>query len=142
RAYDSTVRIATQLELEKEDIGLICLNGMHTFNHVTQEKNIINGLSFEESLQFKDLGEKYHLGVMYCFDDCMYLEMDDRSKADYVNAMGQDLKQYFDFNVELKMIDSIHDIEDKFKKEEMQKIAFIQSTDYMNLVIDRMKEDT
>lgn len=142
RAHDSALEVAKKLQIENEDIGLITLNGMNIQNPHTQEKKTIEGLSFEESLHFKELGEKYHMGIMYCFDNCMYLEMDSRSREDYVNAMGKSLKLYFDFNTELKVIDSIYDIESVYEKERLQKIAYVQSKDYMNLVLDRMKTDT
>ncbi len=142
RAFDSTHRIAQQLELEQEDIGMICLNGMHTYNPITKEKRVHDGLNFEEALQFKNLGEKYHMGVMYCFDNMMYLEMSERSKEDYANARGEEVKSYFNFGVGIELIDSLNDIEELFEKAQLQKSAFIQTEDYMSLVIDRMKDET
>lgn len=142
RAFDSTHRIAQQLELEQEDIGMICLNGMHTFNPITKEKRVHDGLGFEEAQQFKSLGEKYHMGVMYCFNDMMYLEMSDRSHDDYVNARGEELKTYFNFGVGIEMINSLDEIKNRFENDTLQKIAYIQTDDYMSLVIDRMKEET
>lgn len=141
RAYESTMGIVEQLGLEDEDIGLICLNGLQRFQLPMHAKKELHSLNYQETELLQSLGHKYHMGIMYCFDDCIYLEMDERSYEDYTIAMGEAFKGYFNFKVPVEPIETLSDIKHIFDSERIQKVAYIQSQDYMSLVIDRMKND-
>ncbi len=141
RAYESAMGIVEQLEIQDTHMGLVCLNGLQTYHLPEHTKNEGRALNYEETKVLQNLGQKYHMGIMYCFDDCIYIEMDERSYQDYAIAMGEELKGYFNFNVKVESIQDLSDIKSKFDHERIQKVAYVQSGDYMGLVIDRMKDD-
>lgn len=141
RSYDSTLDIARLLEVENEDVGMICLNGMETYDLPAMTKIEKDTLTFEESVKMQKLGEKYYLGIMYCFEDCIYFQMDDLSLEDYQIAMGEDVKKYFNHRVPLVNVGSAYEIEERIKKDRLLKIAYIQSPQYKDLVIDRMRDE-
>lgn len=142
RSFEGAFEIAKQLELDNENIGMICLNGMHTYNLPEKTVKIRESLSFEECIELQKLGEKYFMGILYCFEDCIYLQMDDLSYKDYTIAVGEEAKNFFNFAADFKYVTSVYDIKDLFETKPIQKIAYIQSPDYMELVIDRMREQT
>lgn len=140
RSYESSVRIADQLNLQGETIGLICLNGMFTYGY--PQLNTIqkmHGLSYEQALEMQELGEKFYMGIMYCFSDTIYFQMDDLSYEDFMIAMRDDTKHYFNKSADMINIKSLEEIKQRFEEEDIQKIAYVQSPMYMDLVIDRMK---
>lgn len=141
RAYETTADIINELGLENEEVGLVCLNGMETYRLPENTTKRKEGLNYKECQWLQKVGHKYHMGIMYCFDNNIYFEMDERSLKDYTIAMGEEMKTYFNFKIKMEPIDDLSDIESVFEKESIQKIAYIQSADYMGLVIDRMKND-
>lgn len=140
RSFDSTYRIAEALNLLNEDVGMICLNGQETYTLPSLEKTTLSTLTYEEALRLQKLGESYYLGIMYCFDDVIYFQMDDLSYRDYMIAMGEDVKKFFNTQIETINVNSVSEIKHRFEKDRIQKIAYIQSPPYMNLVADRLKE--
>lgn len=141
RSYESTLRIAQQLGVDNEDVGMICLNGLQTFTLPSQDLVEKETLSFEESVTMQRLGERYYLGIMYCFDDVIYFQMDDLSYKDYMIAMGDDAKRFFNRNLDVIPVNSVHDIKERFETDRIQKIAYIQSPQYMDLIVDRIRKD-
>lgn len=141
RSYESTLRIAQQLGVDNEDVGMICLNGLQTFTLPNHEKVEKETLTFEESVNMQHLGERFYLGIMYCFDDVIYFQMDDLSYEDYMIAMGEDAKRFFNRNLEVVPVKSVHDIKERFETDRIQKIAYIQSPQYMDLIVDRIRDE-
>lgn len=140
RGYGGAMNIVRQLGLENEDIGVICLNGMETYWLNSDKKRIIDGPSFEEALRIRATGQMFHMGIMYCFRDNMYLEMDDLTYKDYQIGLDEETKAFYDSNISIIPIKSIYDLEEKMKTEKLEKIAYMQSADYKELVYDRLKE--
>lgn len=140
RNHESTLEIAKQLEMGDEEIGMICLNGLQTYDLPSMNKTEQQSLTFEESKRMGLLGSEFYLGIMYCFEDCIYFQMDDKSYKDYTLGMDEEAWKFFNRKLAVKPINSIYDIQDEFKKNKIQKVAYIQAPEYMSLVIDRMKK--
>lgn len=139
RSFEGAFDVVRQLDMTQDSMGMICVNGLQTFSipelSVTQEQS----MTFDECIELSKLGEAYYMGVMYCFEDALYFQMDDLSYQDYMIALGDDSKHFFNRRLDTVFISGIEEIRDKFIMQPIQKIAFLQSQDYMSLVIDRMR---
>ena len=140
RSFDSTYLLAQSISNGDDTYGLICLNGQETYEFPSLIKTQKETLTFEESVKMMELGEKFYLGIMYCYDDVIYFQMDDLSYRDYMIAMGDDVKRFFNMNIETVEIKSVYDIQHRFETDRIQKIAYIQAPQYMDLVVNRMRE--
>jgi Cof subfamily protein (haloacid dehalogenase superfamily) len=139
RSFESTYDIAKQLD-QDNPFGMICLNGLQTFEYPQETKIELGSLTYDEIIEFGEFGKKFYMGVMYCYDDAIYFQMDDVSYDDYIYGMGDGARHFFNHRVPLITIKSIDEIEERLKTTRIQKIAYIQSPEYMSIIISRMHD--
>ncbi len=141
RSFDGAYEIAEQLGLENESIGVVCLNGLQTYQLPEKTKIEREALPYKDAISMGEFGREYYMGIMYCFEDCIYFQMDDLSYEDYVYGTGKDARTFFKRDVGFETIRSVDEIMHRLERNEIEKVAFIQSYEYMDIIIDRMKRD-
>lgn len=140
RGYEGGIDIARKLDIDKEGYGLICLNGLETYNLPNPHPIRLETMPFEEAKKIGEYGHKFYMGVLYCFEDEIYMEMDDITYRDYKISLNEDKLRFFNERLKTNLITSVDEIKDKFEKEPLQKVVFIQSDSFMELLHERIDE--
>ncbi len=142
RSYEGALKIAQQLELDPSDYGIIALNGLHTYQDSQTLWRTETNFSYEDCLKLEAIGRQYYVGVLYCFDDKVYLQMDERTYADYTIALNPDQLRYFKEDTSANTIRNLSEIKARFEpNNQLLKVVYLQSADYLDLVIGRIKHD-
>lgn len=142
RAHDSALEVANDLDINKDGYGLICLNGLRTYSLPLDTYEAFPTMTYEECETMEVLGQKYHMGILYCFDDVIYFQMDEIAYLDYTIGMKADSVRYFNDKSDSEEIKNLKDIKHRFDKgDPIQKIVYVQSDDFMNLITPRIKKD-
>lgn len=142
RNYESAAAIAEQFGRPKEDIAIISLNGMFVDYPAIAYHQAEKCMSFGECCVMEELGNKYHMGVLYCFDDVIYFHMDDLAYEDFQYGMSDERMHYFNATINLQRINSLEDIKHRFENgSEILKMVYIQNGDYVELVKERVSRD-
>ena len=141
RSKEGAFRIANQIGLEPSQYGVISLNGLRVYQGNQELLFEEKGLTYEDCQVLEKIGKNFYLGVLYCFDDKVYLQMDDRTYQDYTIALNPDKLRYFKEDTSANTILSLTEIKHRFEKgDQMLKVVFMQSDDYMDLIIKRVQK--
>ena len=139
RAYSGAKEIYDQVGFKDENNGIICLNGLQSYNFLTDEKSELTSLTIEDCYNIEEVGKQYYMGILYCFDETIYLQMDERSFEDFALSGSRGKFRYFREDANLNRINSFQEIESKVSDGNMiSKIVFVQSDDYLDLVAPRI----
>lgn len=142
RSFEGAKSIIDQIGLEKDDYGIICLNGLRTYYADKDEFTQKETMTFEDCKQFEAIGKKYYLGILYCFDDHAYFQMDEKTYKDYTISLDERKMRYFRSDMESNSIQSLDEIKHRFEANDpILKIVYIQSDDFMDLIINRVKKE-
>lgn len=142
RSYDGALDIAKQLDIVKEGYGLICLNGLRTYHLPGEDYHELPTMSYEECVKMEELGKKYHMGILYCYDDIIYFQMEEIAYLDYTIGMKAERMRFFKDGSKTKDVKSLNDIKHRFENGEgILKIVYVQSDDFMELIQPRVKKD-
>lgn len=142
RSHDGAVKIAQALDIDKEGYGLICLNGLRTYHLPSEDYDSLPTMTYEQCEEMEALGEKYHMGILYCYDDIIYFQMEEIAYLDYTIGMRSDRMRFFDDRSQTKEVKSLADIKERFDNNDpILKMVFVQSDDFMDLVHERVKKD-
>lgn len=140
RSFEGALKIADQLGLASEDFGIIALNGLRAYRG---DQTLIfeePGLSYQDCEVLEKIGKNFYVGVLYCFDDKVYLQMDDRTYQDYTIALNPDKLRYFKEDTSANTILALSEIKHRFDAgDQLLKVVYLQSTDYMDLIIERIQ---
>lgn len=141
RSFVSAKGIAQQLGIVEEGYGIICLNGLETYYLPNEEPVKLESIQWDEANMISQIGNKFYMGVLYCFPDQIYLQMDEITHRDYKISLTDDRLRYFNDSLNTINIDSIDEIEERIKKEDLQKIVYIQSDSFMDLLHERIGDE-
>lgn len=142
RSYGGAQKVLSQLDIEREGYGLISLNGLRVYNFPSLDYRQTHTMTYEQCLWMEQLGAKYFMGVLYCFEDMVYFQMDERTYKDYEIALDRGNLRFFKENMATKDITSLAEIKDRFThKDTILKTVFIQYEGYMQLVLDRIRRE-
>ncbi|AMC92490.1 hypothetical protein AOC36_00315 [Erysipelothrix larvae] len=139
RSFEGAYDVCQQLDMQDEEMGIICVNGLETYDVPSLKVKRFEGMTFDECTMLEEITQSFYMGIMYCFSDAMYFQMDDLSYRDYMISIGDDNKHFFNRKLDMVFINSLEEIRDKFLIEPLQKIALLQNPDYMDLVVDRIR---
>ncbi|MBK2403287.1 Cof-type HAD-IIB family hydrolase [Erysipelothrix rhusiopathiae] len=139
RNYESAAAIAEALGLDPNEIPIVSLNGMRVEHPIRNYKAIEPPMSYEACERMEALGTKYFMGILYCFDDIIYFQMDSKSEEDFVFGEDEDRLRFFSDGTRVSKINHLDDIHDRFEKgDSILKIVYIQNVDYTELVKERI----
>jgi len=142
RAYSGAKEIYDQIGFKDNNNGIICLNGLRSYNFLTDEKNELTSLTIEDCYNIEKIGIQYYMGILYCFDETIYLQMDERSFEDFALSGDRGQFRYFREDANLNRINSFQEIESKVRDgNSISKIVFVQSDDYLDLVGPRINQE-
>lgn len=128
--------------INKEGYGLICLNGLRTYNLPHEDYEELPTMTYEECQAMETLGDKYHMGILYCFDDVIYFQMEEIAYLDYTIGMKSDKVRFFNDKSVTQEVKGLADIKYRFEANDpIQKIVYVQSDGFMELVLPRVKKD-
>lgn len=142
RAYEGALQVAQQLDIVSEGYGLICLNGLRTYHMPSEDYKQMPTMSYEDCQKMEALGQKYHMGILYCFDDIIYFQMEEIAYLDYTIGMQSDKMHFFSDASKTEHIKGLTDLDHLFEAgQPILKIVYVQSEDFMNLIHPRLKND-
>lgn len=141
RSYEGAKSAFNQLGLDPSKHELICLNGLRTYTAEGTLLHQLETMSYEACQSLAKIGHEFYQGVMYCFDDAVYFEMDHRSYEDFLIGLAENNLHYFQVDTDTHRIDSIEAIKDRFdRKDPLVKMVFFQTPSYTELVLPRIKK--
>ena len=142
RAYEGALDVAQQLDIVKEGYGIICLNGMRTYHLPNETYKSLDSMTYEQAQYMQRLGQKYYMGMLYCYEDVIFYEMEDHSYKDYELGMDPQRMRFFKDNMKTKDIDSLLDLKHRFDEGvPLLKIVYVQGEGFIDLLIDRLKDE-
>lgn len=143
RSYSGATKIIERLDMIQDGFGLVSLNGGRVYNFPKTDYLKFGQLSYEQSKWLGEIGRKYYLGILYCFEDVVYFQMDEHTYLDYTIGMERNQLRYIREDAKTINIRSIEDVKERFEQEDDQilKIVFVQSEDYMQLILDRVRKE-
>lgn len=142
RSYDGALGVAQQLDIVEEGYGIICLNGLRTYNLPHEECVDGRTMTYEECMKMEQLGKKYHMGILYCYDDVIYFQMENIAYQDYTIGMKHNKLRFFKDRANTEEVQALSDIKHRFDANDpILKIVFVQNDDYLDLVFGRIKKE-
>lgn len=142
RNYESAVAIAEELHLDPQAIPIVSLNGMRV-EHPSRKYHALQApMSYEACERMEELGMKYFMGILYCYEDTIYFQMDEKSEKDFVFGEDEDRLRFFSDGAKISRIDRLTDIGDRFERNDsILKIVYIQNADYTELIKERIAQE-
>lgn len=142
RNYESAASIAEALDLDPHQIPIVSLNGMRVEHPIRNYRAIQAPMSYEACERMEILGTKYFMGILYCFEDIIYFQMDARSEEDFVFGEDEDRLRFFSDGARVSKVDHLSDLRQRFEAgDSILKIVYIQNADYTELVKERIALD-
>ena len=142
RAYEGAFDVATQLDIVEEGYGIICLNGMRTYHLPNKTYDSLEPMTYEQAQFMQKLGQKYYMGMLYCFEDIIYYEMEDHTYKDYELGMDPQRMRFFKDNMNTLDIESLSELKSRFDEgHPLLKIVYVQGEGFIDLLIERLKNE-
>ncbi len=141
RSYSGAQTVVDRLGLLQEGYGLICLNGLRTYHFPSLDYSQRHLLTYENCLELEALGKHFYLGILYCFDDMIYFEMNPRDYQDYTIALDRHNLRFFKENMATQDIADLREIKSRFEQgDPILKVVYVQSPAFMDLILERVRQ--
>ena len=142
RDHESASGIARQLGIEGDDTAIICLNGLRVDNDSRDYHYHAPTMTYEDCELKEAIGNKYFMGVLYCFEDKIYYHMDDVAFQDYQLGISEQQFKFFNESLNAEKITGLKDIKHLFETgHQILKMVYIQNGDYTELVKERIAKE-
>lgn len=112
-----------------QNSSYICLNGLEIYDHQGQCLYHAHKLDQDDSRQIVAVANKYHIDVVFFFADCLYvLEI---AKTGILTQHFLDMNKYY--------VETFDEIPSELFSD-LRKIAFVQTPEIINDMLDRLQE--